>query len=358
MGGTNVVTAHDVGTLDSAYAGENAWYDPEADADPYGFGQTVTGKVWGAGGGASVIFPADAYQSLVMTGSTMRMTPDVGMQVGGCPGGATDYNPRLGVCNGGNKLNNGAGNTNRSDFTIYFGGGRYGVIGTSVSSPEFTSVVALLVQKNGRMGNLNPYIYQQAAIQAKGGRRSYHTGIPGNNGLIQSNISATFNVSTGVGTPIVKSFLNAGERAGGWHAADGEEPVRERAGPVGCSAGAPDREQKVLGSFFKKGTSSFLRLHLRPGMPRPRQQSICAGRPGRSRFIGFRGATCVLQRRVHSGPARFDHVRALEQGRIADQAVVEKRLVADIRLQLEGILVGKVQLDRGEHHLRARVLGA
>ena len=209
VGGTNVVTVYDVGTLDSGYAGENAWLDQEAPSDPYGFGVTVTGQVWGAGGGASVLFPAPTYQSQVTTGSTMRMTPDIGMQVGGCPGGATDYNARLGVCNGGNKLNNGAGNTDRSAVVIALGGVRYGVIGTSVSSPEFTSALALLIEKEGRQGNLNPYIYRLAARQANGGLRVYHTMIPGFNGVVQSNVSPTFNVSTGVGTPIVKAFIGA-----------------------------------------------------------------------------------------------------------------------------------------------------
>jgi subtilase family serine protease len=217
VGGTNLVTVYDVGTLNSTYAGENAWADQRFPYDPYGFGNgsTVKGGVWGAGGGASVVFAAPAYQSLVTTGSTMRMTPDVGMQVGGCPGGASDYNPKLNVCNGGNLAVNGNGNTDRSYYVVALNGGRYGVIGTSVSSPEFASAVALLVEKNGRMGNLNSYIYKLAAAQAKGGRRAFHTLIPGWNGLIPSNISSTYNVSTGVGTPIVKSFIDTTVGAAG-----------------------------------------------------------------------------------------------------------------------------------------------
>ena len=207
VGGTNVVTVYDVTTLSSGYAGENAWLDQEADEDPYGLGGTVTGHVWGAGGGASVVFAAPSYQSLVTTGSTMRDTPDIGMQVGGCPEGATDYNATDNVCNGGNKIYNGYGNTDRSAVAISFGGEFVGVIGTSVSSPEFAGVLALLVEKNGRMGNVNPYIYSLAARQAKGGRRSYHTEIPGYNGVVQSNVSSTYSVSVGVGTPIVASFL-------------------------------------------------------------------------------------------------------------------------------------------------------
>jgi subtilase family serine protease len=207
VGGTNVVTTYDVGTLDSGYSTENAWLDQEVNSDPYGFGGRVRGQVWGAGGGASTLFAAPDYQSLVKTGSTMRTTPDIGMQVGGCPGGAADYNPTLNVCNGGNKTYNGSGNTNRSAVVIGFGGSRYAVIGTSVSSPEFTGALALLIEKYGRMGNLNYYIYKLAARQAAGGRRAFHTMIPGYNGVMQSNVSSTYNVSTGVGTPIVDVFL-------------------------------------------------------------------------------------------------------------------------------------------------------
>jgi subtilase family serine protease len=89
------------------------------------------------------------------------------------------------------------------------GGGFYGFIGTSVSSPELAGALALLVEQKGRQGNINPYLYRLAAKQAKNGRvaQYFHTGIPGYNGVVQSNVSATFNVSTGVGTPVVKALV-------------------------------------------------------------------------------------------------------------------------------------------------------
>jgi subtilase family serine protease len=217
VGGTNLVTTYIPGSLDSAYATENAWSDPEIPYDPYGLGANVSGGVWGAGGGVSAMWAAPAYQSLVATGTTKRAVPDIGMQVGGCPGGISVVNKKSDFCDGGNNPNDGDGNTDRSYgiFAIAVGdngGGYYGYIGTSLSSPSFAGVLALLIEQNGRMGNVNEYLYPIAAMQAKEGKpaKYLHTEIPGFNGLIQSNISPTYNVSTGIGTPVVKELIGAG----------------------------------------------------------------------------------------------------------------------------------------------------
>ncbi len=193
--------------------------DPEIPYDPYGVGETASGGVWGAGGGFSQMWPAPAYQSLVDTGSTARAVPDIGMQVGGCPAGISVVNPRTEFCNGGDNPNNGDGNTDRSygifALAVGDGGGFFGFIGTSLSSPEFAGALALLVEQHGRMGNVNTYLYSIAAKQAKEGAvaKYLHTEIPGFNGLIQSNISPTYNVSTGIGTPVVKALVGAGSAA-------------------------------------------------------------------------------------------------------------------------------------------------
>jgi len=155
------------------------------------------------------------YQSLVTTGSTARAVPDIGMQVGGCPGGISILNKKSGFCDGNNNPADGDGNTDRSygifAIAVGNGGGFYGYIGTSLSSPEFAGALALLIEQSGRMGNVNTYLYGLAARQAKEGAvaKYLHTEIPGFNGLIQSNISPTYNVSTGIGTPIVKTLVGA-----------------------------------------------------------------------------------------------------------------------------------------------------
>jgi subtilase family serine protease len=214
VGGTNLVTVYEPGSLSSQYATENAWSDPEIPYDPYGLGSNVSGGVWGAGGGVSAMWPAPSYQSLVTTGYTKRAVPDIGMHVGGCPGGISVLNKKTGFCDGNNNPNDGNGNTDRSygifALAVGNGGGFYGFIGTSLSSPEFASVLALLIEQNGRMGNVNSYLYGLAAAQAGKAPKYLHTGIPGFNGLIQSNVSPTYNVSTGIGTPIVKELVGDG----------------------------------------------------------------------------------------------------------------------------------------------------
>jgi subtilase family serine protease len=209
VGGTNVVTTYVQGSLDSLYAGENAWDDYFPAGDPFGTGGKVIDQTWGAGGGYSQIYKKPTYQALVQTGSaTARAIPDVGMQVGGCPLGAADYNKKQNACNGGNNPVNGNGNTQRSAVVVSVGGQFGGFVGTSVSSPEFTGAMAPLVALHGRMGNLNPYLYDKAAAQAKNSKiPAYHTGIPGYNAVVQTNLNPTYSLSTGVGTPLVANLL-------------------------------------------------------------------------------------------------------------------------------------------------------
>ena len=219
VGGTNLVTTYVQGTLDSAYAGENAWSDPWGADDPYGTGGLLKKKTWGAGGGYSDMWPAPAYQDFVNTGSNkQRAVPDIGMQVGGCPNGATDYHAHQNVCYSKDPAD-GNGNSQRSAVVVAYGvnhgGGFYSLIGTSVSSPEFAGVLAHMIElnlaanptANPGLGNVNPYIYKRAMKQQAGGQQSYHTNIPGYNGVVQTNINPSYSLSTGVGTPIVTSFI-------------------------------------------------------------------------------------------------------------------------------------------------------
>jgi subtilase family serine protease len=215
VGGTNLVTTYVPNTLASAYASENAWSDPEGADDPYGTGGLLKGKTWGAGGGYSDMWPAPAYQGLVNTGSTtQRAVPDIGMQVGGCPVGATDYHPSLHECFSPNPAD-GNGNSQRSAVVVAIEGGFYGLIGTSVSSPEFAGVLAHMIETNlaanpganPALGNINAYIYTTAMRQQAGKIQAYHINIPGYNGVLESNINPAYSLSTGVGTPIVTTFI-------------------------------------------------------------------------------------------------------------------------------------------------------
>lgn len=214
VGGTNVITGYNEGTLSSPYVGENGWSDPEIPYDYYGIGFTVSGGFWGAGGGSSAVFPEPSYQKLVTTGSTThRSTPDIGMQVGGCPLGIAVLDSNM-MCSGGGIKKDGDGNSQRSYVIVAIGagqsgGGFFGLIGTSVSSPELAGATALLIEQQGRMGNLNSYIYALAAQQAAGSGRYFHTSIPGFNGLKATDLSPTYGLTAGVGTPVVARFVGA-----------------------------------------------------------------------------------------------------------------------------------------------------
>jgi subtilase family serine protease len=216
VGGTNLVTtapSDGSGTttsLTSAYVGENAYGDLELPYDPYGLGINVHGGWWGPGGGVSEHFKAPAYQKLVRTHASMRTVPDVGMQVGGCPGGSL-------LCG-----------VDRSSAVVALGGQYYGVIGTSVAAPEFVSALALDVQNTGgRLGNVNPFLYRQAALQnAAGGRNApadqqfYHRNVPGYDGRYATHYRMQdYNYLTGNGTPDVRRLfgLTAADPAGDPH---------------------------------------------------------------------------------------------------------------------------------------------
>ena len=212
VGGTNVVTKSSTTSLDSTYVSENAWSDPEIPYDIYGEGSNVSGGSWGAGGGLSTIFARPTYQGLTNTGSlTQRALPDIGMQVGGCPGGIAKL-----PCNGGDKAINGNGNTDRSYVIVAIDGAFYGLIGTSVSSPELAGATALLIEQYGRMGNLNNYIYASSATQIVYGgipnqpTTLFHRIRSGYNGVVSNDkFGPTYSYTSGVGTPIVYRYVGA-----------------------------------------------------------------------------------------------------------------------------------------------------
>lgn len=206
VGGGNLVTKSAPPSLDSSYVRESAYNDPESPYDPYGLGVNVSGGAWGAGGGVSVVFKKPLYQVLARTGSNKwRTIPDVGMQVGGCPGSAISCS-----------------DDDSSVVTAYgvgIGGGYYTLIGTSVSSPEFVGALALYEQQlgkhNHRLGNANYYLYAAGALQTLlGGTKApaalqlYHRNNPGYNGVAPDSFpSYDYNYVYGNGSPDVRKLF-------------------------------------------------------------------------------------------------------------------------------------------------------
>lgn len=211
VGGGNLQTAFD-GTLNSAYVGENGFGDPEVPHDPYNNGNPISGGYWGAGGGLSQVFAKPAYQAVVATRAQARLVPDIGMQVGGCPGGIS-----VTPCGPGRSYV-----IVWADYPGYVGAGlpgadaEVGLIGTSVSAPEFAGALALVVQATGghRLGNINTLLYVQGGVQTlAGGAKApaalqfYHQNISGFDGLYNSNPAGGYNFIYGNGSPDVRALF-------------------------------------------------------------------------------------------------------------------------------------------------------
>jgi subtilase family serine protease len=192
VGGTNLVTTYNPPTLESKYVAENADGDPELPYDPYGVGNLASGGYWGSGGGKSIFFKRPVYQTYVHTGSRARTVPDVSLEMGGCPASISVL-----PCG-----------PDRSYVYEIFGGNTYGVIGTSVSAPEFAGLFALEVENLGsRLGNANYLIYAQAATQSPA-LPYFREGIPGFNGYEHTTASG-YNMVLGNGTVHAKNFIFA-----------------------------------------------------------------------------------------------------------------------------------------------------
>ena len=204
VGGTNLITtfnAKNPKDLNSAYVGENADFDA-LDSDGF-FGTTASGAVWGSGGGISLFYKKPTYQKLVSQknlpkeAKKFRTTPDLSLQMGGCPRG-TLYHDLHGVCP-----------PDRSGVVEALGGNLVGVIGTSASSPAFAGLVALKIQLTGaRLGNENFDIYSLAAAQENGsGNTVFRNQIEGSNGVYKSTVKGGYNMVLGNGTVIGGDFV-------------------------------------------------------------------------------------------------------------------------------------------------------
>jgi subtilase family serine protease len=199
VGGTNLETTYNPPSLNSAYVSENA--DSDALVGDIFFGTTATGAVWGSGGGISSYFAKPSYQSLVSqqylpaNAAGWRTTPDVALEMGGCPGGDLYYEEH-GKCP-----------ANRSFDWTPIGGSFFGYIGTSLSSPDFVGLLALKIEsEGGRLGNENYDIYSLAGAQENGSSNIvFRRNQPGNNGVYKT--APGYNLVLGNGTVIANHFV-------------------------------------------------------------------------------------------------------------------------------------------------------
>ena len=199
VGGTNLVTTHTAGSRNSAYVSENANFD--ALEEDIFYGTSATGAIWGSGGGISSYFAKPSYQNLVSqkylpaSAKKWRTTPDVALEMGGCPFGDL-YFAINGVCP-----------PDRSFDWTALGGEFAGFVGTSLSSPDFVGLLALKIEsEGGRLGNENYEIYSLAAAQANGSANEvFRQNITGNNGVYST--APGYNLVLGNGTVVGNNFV-------------------------------------------------------------------------------------------------------------------------------------------------------
>ena len=164
VGGTTLFLTPTGGTSlynsTSAYSGEEAW-----SVSP----QYVGSQGVSSGGGYSALFPEPYYQSGVAN-SSARASPDV----------SADANPYTGM-------------------VIVLEGGEYVIGGTSLASPMWAGMTAVLDQYLGRnLGPLNPYLYSIYGNGTEYGR-DFHQVTYGFDGAYQAGPG--YNLLTGLGSP-------------------------------------------------------------------------------------------------------------------------------------------------------------
>lgn len=142
-----------------------------------GWGGTLNGQSYGSGGGYSTVFNTPYWQSVKGYKDTRRGVPDV----------ALDANKYTGVY-------------------VISGGAQYIVGGTSVATPIWADVVALMEQYTGvHLQSVNPILYQIARTSLY--NSSFNQILTGTNGYYQN--TPYWNPVTGLGTPKVAALLNA-----------------------------------------------------------------------------------------------------------------------------------------------------
>jgi subtilase family serine protease len=192
VGGGNLLTSYEPGSLRSTYVSENAYSDPLIKMDPYGTGNLIGNARWGGGSGVSVLFAKPSYQRIVDTHADTRAVPDVSFHVGGCP-----FGELLAPCP-----------SNRSGDIEVFAGGLDGVIGTSASAPDFAALLALEVQsQHSRLGNVDFDLYALGRANDAFPYHFFRQGQPGDNGVVSfARGWKGYNRIYGLGTPLGADF--------------------------------------------------------------------------------------------------------------------------------------------------------
>ncbi len=144
------------------------------------WGCTVNSKSVGSGGGYSSYFSKPYYQDPAGYNNKMRGVPDVSM----------DANPNTGVM-------------------VVAHGEQYMIGGTSIATPMWAGIIAIMDQYNHKsLGLVNPLLYQIS--NTKYYNRDFTQITSGNNGGYSAH--SGWNPVTGLGTPLVSNLVNDSKR--------------------------------------------------------------------------------------------------------------------------------------------------
>ena len=132
--------------------------------------------LWSSGGGKSVFWYKPAWQAAPgVPTDGFRDVPDVSMTA-----------------------------AQHDGYFIYMNGKQYIAAGTSAAAPALAGILAMLVQYNGRQGDINTNLYGLYKLQSSGSYTYFHPTLSGNNSVPgQIGYSATgtgYNLATGLGS--------------------------------------------------------------------------------------------------------------------------------------------------------------
>lgn len=170
-------TADAIGA-DGSFAFQTGWGTQKYTLTNKGTGWTSLGFLYGAGGGSSSLFNQPVYERGVVPAGqgAGRAVPDVGL----------DADPNTGML---------IGETQTFPDGVRYGEFRLG--GTSLASPLFAGMTALLLQHSGGpLGLLNPVIYAQA--KGKQGTFTDIKGAPKDPGVVRADFVNGVNSDGGV----------------------------------------------------------------------------------------------------------------------------------------------------------------
>src|SRR5262245_23733246 len=133
---------------------------------------------------------------------------------------------------------------------------------------------------------------------------------------------------------------------------------------LSCVTSVPStsaRSSEILGGLIIGVPPASMSPDRQPSMSIAMKQSICRVRPRASsgiiRKVVRRPCGPGIENGLHGAPGCLDRVCALEQHRIADQAVVDQRLVADGRQRLKIVAIREIHGDAVDLNVLPGTLG-